>query len=99
MPTSLTTSAPAPLPEDLVADLNWYTAAVFRVTGGLDVSRVDFRLDANDNMKPYILEINPLPGLSLGVSDLVIAGAAMGIDHTELVNRILNTSLKRYKMI
>ena len=90
---------PAPLPEDLVADLNWYTAAVFRVTGGLDVSRVDFRLDANDNMKPYILEINPLPGLSPGVSDLVIEGAAMGIDHTELVNRILNTSLKRYKMI
>ena len=31
---------------DLVADLNWYTAAVFRVLGALDVSRVDFRLDA-----------------------------------------------------
>jgi D-alanine-D-alanine ligase len=90
---------PAPLPDDLVADLNWYTAAVFRVTGGLDVSRVDFRLDANDNMKPYILEINPLPGLSPGISDLVIEAAAIGIDHTELVNMILNTALKRYKMI
>lgn len=90
---------PAPLPEELVADLNWLTAAVFRVTGALDVSRVDFRLDAHDNWKPYILEINPLPGLSPGISDLVIEAAAMGIEHAELVNMILNTALKRYGMI
>jgi D-alanine-D-alanine ligase len=42
--------------------LNWLAAACFRVVGALDVSRVDFRLDANDHWKPYILEINPLPG-------------------------------------
>jgi D-alanine-D-alanine ligase len=87
---------PAPLPIDLVSELNWLTAAVFRVTGALDVSRVDFRLDVNDNLKPYILEINPLPGLSPGISDLVIEAAAEDIDHTELVNMILNASLKRY---
>ena len=90
---------PAPLEPELLADLNWYTAAVFRVTGGLDVSRVDFRLDANDNSKPYILEINPLPGLSPGSSDLVIEADAQGIGHTELVNMILNTALERYQMI
>jgi D-alanine-D-alanine ligase-like ATP-grasp enzyme len=38
---------PAPLDDDLVARLNWLTAAVFRVTGCLDVARVDFRLDAD----------------------------------------------------
>jgi D-alanine-D-alanine ligase len=90
---------PAPLEPALLADLNWYTAAVFRVTGGLDVSRVDFRLDAHDNWKPYILEINPLPGLSPKSSDLVIEAKAEGIGHTELVNMILNTSLERYQMI
>ena len=90
---------PAPLDEDIVSDLNWYTAAVFRVTGALDVSRVDFRLDVNDNLKPYILEINALPGLSPGISDLVIEAAAEGIDHTGLVNMILDTALKRYGMI
>lgn len=90
---------PAPLEPDMVADLNWYTAAVFRVTGALDVSRVDFRLDANDNWKPYILEINPLPGLSPGVSDLVIEAAAEGVEHAELVNMILDTALRRYGMI
>ena len=90
---------PAPIPEDIVDELNWLAAAVFRVTGALDVARVDFRLDINDNLKPYILEINPLPGLSPGISDLVIEAAAAGINHTELVNMILFTALERYKMI
>jgi len=87
---------PAPLDEEMVEDLNWYAAAVFRVTGALDVSRVDFRLDENNNFKPYILEINPLPGLSPGISDIVIEAAAEGIDHSELVNMILDIALKRY---
>jgi D-alanine-D-alanine ligase len=83
----------------MVDELNWITAAVFRVTGALDVSRVDFRLDANDDWKPYILEINPLPGLSPGISDLVLEAAAEGVEHTFLVNMILDTALKRYGMI
>ncbi len=90
---------PAPLDSEMVDELNWLTAAVFRVTGALDVSRVDFRLDAQDNWKPYILEINPLPGLSPGISDLVIEAAAEGVDHTYLVNMILDTALERYGMI
>jgi D-alanine-D-alanine ligase len=90
---------PAPLSAEMVEELNWWTAAVFRVTGALDVSRVDFRLDIHDNLKPYILEINPLPGLSPGISDLVIEAAAAGIDHAALVNMILETALKRYGMI
>ena len=89
---------PAPLEPDMIADLKWYAAAVFRVTGALDVSRVDFRLDASNNGKPYILEINPLPGLSPGISDIVIEAAAEGIDHHELVNMILDTALLRYKI-
>ncbi len=90
---------PAPLGDDMVDELNWLTAAVFRVTGALDVSRVDFRLDMHDNWSPYILEINPLPGLSPGTSDLVIEAAAEGVGHAHLVNMIVDTSLKRYQMI
>jgi D-alanine-D-alanine ligase len=90
---------PAPLDVDMVDELNWLTAAVFRVTGALDVSRVDFRLDMHDGWKPYILEINPLPGLSPGISDLVIEASAEGVDHTYLVNMILDTALERYGMI
>lgn len=90
---------PAPLDKEMVDELNWLTAAVFRVTGAYDVSRVDFRLDKNNDWKPYILEINPLPGLSPGISDLVIEAAAEGVDHTYLVNMILDTALERYGMI
>jgi D-alanine-D-alanine ligase len=89
---------PAPLDDDMVDELNWLTAAVFRVTGALDVSRVDYRLDAQDNWKPYILEINPLPGLSPGISDLVIEAAAEGVGHTHLVNMILDAALERYEL-
>lgn len=90
---------PAPLDPLLVDDLHWYTAAVFRVTGAFDVSRVDFRLDIHDNLQPYILEINPLPGLAPGISDLVIEAAAEGISHAGLINMILDTALKRHGMI
>ncbi|MCD4673292.1 MAG: hypothetical protein K8R77_11570 [Anaerolineaceae bacterium] len=90
---------PAPLDDEMIDELNWLAAAAFRVTGALDVARVDFRLDANDDNKPYILEINPLPGLSPGISDIVIEAQADGVDHTALVNMILEAALKRYGMI
>jgi D-alanine-D-alanine ligase len=83
----------------MVDELNWLAAAVFRVLGTLDVARVDFRLDVKDNWKPYILEINPLPGLSPGISDLVIAANADGISHDELIMMILQTALERHNLL
>jgi D-alanine-D-alanine ligase len=87
---------PARIDVDLVEELNWLAAATFRVTGCLDVARVDFRLDEADGDTPFILEINPLPGLSPGISDLVIEAEADGISHAELVNMILDEALDRY---
>ena len=95
----LTYLCPAPLEPKMVDELNYLAAAVFRVTGALDVARVDFRLDVNDNWKPYILEINPLPGLAPEISDLVIEAKADGISHTELILLILETALKRNNLI
>jgi D-alanine-D-alanine ligase len=94
----LTYIAPAPLTAEQVDELNWLAAATFRVTGCLDVARVDFRLDEENDDTPYILEINPLPGLSPGISDLVIEADAAGISHAELVNMILDEALERYGM-
>ena len=95
----LTYLCPAPLDQAQVDELNWLAAAALRVTGAHDFSRVDFRLDANNNWKPYILEINPLPGLSPGISDIVIEAAAAGVEHTELVLMILHKAMKRYGML
>ncbi|MFN2246491.1 MAG: D-alanine--D-alanine ligase [Candidatus Promineifilaceae bacterium] len=86
---------PAPLSDDQIEELNWLTAATFRITGCRDVARVDFRLDANDNNKPYILEINPLPGLNPEYSDLVIEARAAGWRYEKLVNRILHEAIER----
>jgi D-alanine-D-alanine ligase len=90
---------PAPLDPPLVEELNFLAAATFRVTGCRDVARVDFRLDSRDGLKPYILEINPLPGLTPEISDLVIEARAAGVEHAALVNLILDTALKRYGML
>jgi len=90
--------APAPIDDDTIDELNWLAAAVFRVMGALDVARVDFRLDMHDNEKPYILEINPLPGLS-SISDLVIEARADDIDQGSLINMILEAGMKRYGLI
>ena len=87
---------PARLNQEQVEELNWLAAATFRVTGCLDVARVDFRLDEADGDKPYILEVNPLPGISPGISDLVIEAEAAGIGHADLVNMILDETLSRY---
>jgi D-alanine-D-alanine ligase len=87
---------PAPLSQEQTDELNWYAAAVFRVTGCLDVARVDFRLDASDGDNPYILEVNPLPGLNPEYSDLSIEAAAAGWTYEELINEILNLAAARY---
>ena len=89
---------PAPLTDEQVEELNWLAAAVFRVTGCLDVARVDFRLDANDGDRPYILEVNPLPGLNPGYSDLCIEAAADGWSYEDLINEILDLALERYSL-
>lgn len=89
---------PAPLDAGLVAQLNWLTAAVFRVTGCVDVARVDFRLDADHGDKPYILEVNPLPGLAPGLSDLVLESAAIGMSYEALINGILDAARARHKL-
>ncbi len=89
---------PAPLPPELIDDLNWLTAATFRITGCMDVARVDFRLDADDDNKPYILEINPLPGLNPHHSDLCIEADANGWTYEELVNRILDEAIERQEL-
>jgi D-alanine-D-alanine ligase len=87
---------PAPLDEEKRQELSWLAAATFRVTGCLDVARVDFRLDANDGDKPYILEVNPLPGLNPGYSDLCIEATADGWSYEELINEILDLAADRY---
>ncbi|MBK8026248.1 MAG: hypothetical protein IPK19_33880 [Chloroflexi bacterium] len=90
---------PANLPEAKAHHLRWLAAAVFRVTGSRDVARVDFRLDANSGEEPHILEINTLPGLTPGFSDLCLQAEVDGWSYERLVNTILETAARRWGIL
>lgn len=86
---------PAPLDEATVFELNLLAAACFRVLGCKDVSRVDFRLDQAEGGRPYILEINPLPGLNPIYSDICVQAKAAGWRYERLVNTIVDLAARR----
>ena len=64
----------------------------FGALGCQDVARIDFRL--RDEV-PYFLEANPLPGLAPLTSDLVFLARDVGVDHRELLRRIVDAALNR----
>lgn len=87
---------PAPLSQEQADELRALAARTFEALDCKDISRVDFRLDESDGYKPYILEINPLPGLSPGYSDLCLQALAMGWEHDRLVGAILDAAIERH---
>ncbi len=86
---------PAPLDPAMQHDLYLLAAAVFRVIGCRDVARVDFRLDEDNQDKPYILEVNPLPGLNPHYSDLCVEALAAGWSYEQLINTIVDLAAAR----
>ena len=65
--------------------------------GALDVSRVDMRCDAYGN--PFLIEINTLPGLSPGFSDLCVIANAEGISYENLLLEILYLGASRWGLV
>lgn len=80
---------PARLSPSLAEQVTRLAAATFHATGCRDLGRVDLRLDAEDGDRPYVLEINALPGLAPGVSDLCHEAVAAGLDHPALVRCVV----------
>lgn len=87
---------PASLPELLVEELRRLTRATFEALECQDVARIDFRLDTTDGLRPYILELNTLPGLSPGYSDLCLEALALGWDYPKLIGKIVEAALLRH---
>ncbi len=89
---------PAPTTKALRAKLERLAMGAFAALECYDFARVDFRV-RRDTGEPYILEVNPLAGLSEGISDIVMEAQAAGVDYTALINGILEAALQRYGMI
>lgn len=87
-------TCPALLAPELTAEIMRLTIETFRVTRCLDFGRVDFRLHRNEDMRPYVIEINALPGLA-PISDLVLCARAEGWSYADLLNGVLEAGLRR----
>jgi D-alanine-D-alanine ligase len=89
---------PAPLSQAQADEIRALALEAARVTGCYDVARVDLRLDKNDHDKPYIIEINSLPGMT-PISDLTLMAGAEGWTHADLINAVVNAAAKRHGLI
>lgn len=88
---------PADVDTELANTLHSLAIQAHMAIGSLDVSRVDFRMDSNGN--PKLLEINTLPGLTPGFSDLCVISKAEGISYRELVLEILYLGASRWGLL
>ncbi len=66
-----------------------------RAVGCFDISRTDIRL-SSDNI-PYVLEINPLPGLDPRESNFPIMAYAAGMKYEDLIEAIVMSASQRRK--
>lgn len=85
---------PAPIDDALAAEMNDLAVRAFAAIDARDVGRVDFRL--GPDCRPYLLEINTLPGLNPRYSDIVFGAAGMGMTYETLVAEILHSAAVRY---
>jgi D-alanine-D-alanine ligase len=88
---------PAPIDEELADELRELAIRAHNALNALDVSRVDFRLDAEG--RPRLLEINTLPGLTPGFSDLCVIAGAEGVSYQDLILEILYLGASRFNLL
>jgi len=88
---------PADLDPKLEKRLYHLALRAHKILGALDVSRVDFRLD--ENGEPRLMEINPLPGLTPGYSDLCLEASVEGIQYQDLILEILYLAAGRWGLL
>jgi len=80
---------PAPLSEELTQQLQEMAQNTFVALGASGFARVDFRLSPEN--KPYVLELNSIPGFT-ATSLLPKAAAAAGISFPDLCAQIMESA-------
>jgi D-alanine-D-alanine ligase len=89
---------PAPLSDARTREVMRLSLETVRVTQSLDFARVDFRLHSEEDNRPYIIEINSLPGLT-PVSDLVLCAQSEGWTYAQVIQTVLRCGAKRYGLL
>lgn len=84
---------PAPLSEQKTWELKKLCVEAFVALGLNDYTRVDIRMDKDENF--YILELNSMASLGMGGS-LFYAAKTGGYTYESLINKILDVAIIRY---
>jgi D-alanine-D-alanine ligase len=83
---------PAPLSAAVTRQIRQLAIRTYQALGCNGAARVDFRITPKG--KPYVLEINTVPGMT-ETSLLPMAAGKAGLSYDELTERILQSALQR----
>jgi D-alanine-D-alanine ligase len=86
---------PARLAKDEQRALEKAARATFMALDCRDVARVDLRMTSDGRV--YVIEVNPLPGLTPDYSDLCLIANGAKLDYRTLIGEILSGGLKRLR--
>jgi len=88
---------PANIEPELARKLQNLAIKAHMAIKAIDVSRTDIRLNAEG--EPMLMELNSLPGLTNGYSDLCLEAAAEGISYEDLILDILYLGASRWGLL
>ncbi len=86
---------PANLTKEELRAIEKVCRATFMTLGCRDIGRVDLRQTADGTF--YVIEVNPLPGLTPEYSDLCLIANGAKIDYRSLIGDILSGAIKRFR--
>jgi D-alanine--D-alanine ligase len=86
---------PANLTKDELRAVERACRTTFMTLGCRDVARIDLRLNAQGRV--YVIEVNPLPGLTPDYSDLCLIANGARTDYRTLIGEILSGAIKRWQ--
>ena len=86
---------PAPLSEDKVKEIQSYSIRAFKCIDCCGMARADFLMD-RESEKVYLSEINTIPGFT-ATSVYAKLFEASGLKYSELLDRLIELALERYK--
>jgi D-alanine-D-alanine ligase len=88
-------SSPPDISKQLEKKISTISKKIFYITGCRDVARIDYRITKDERI--YFIEVNPLPGLSPGYSDLTILSEMNGVSYNDLIGKIAAPAVKRWR--
>lgn len=86
---------PADVSESELKSIEKIARATFQALDCRDFARVDLKMAADGKL--YVFEVNPLPGMTPGYSDLVLISRAEGMDYDQLMAEITVGGLRRLR--